>query len=272
MNTLCPKGHQSTDPDYCSECGAKIDGAPSGLADSQSSPSVSAAAGGSADVCPDCGTRRSNPSAAFCEICRYSFATGKSWTAPPAAAVFAPAATVVTDAAAQPLGATAATSSVPPLTGPAPANDVSAQSIAALAIDSAIAGTPTGAAPLATKWEAIVRADESLYVEPDPNTPFPTGEPERVYHLDFAENLIGRRSDRQDIHPEISPRDPGVSHRHAKLLRQADGGLYLLDVGSTNGTRLNGTDVQEGVKMPLKDGDEITLGFWTRITIHEARS
>ena len=41
----------------------------------------------------------------------------------------------------------------------------------------------------------------------------------------------------------------------------------LLDVGSTNGTRLNGVDVLPGVRTPLRDGDEITVGCWTRITI-----
>jgi pSer/pThr/pTyr-binding forkhead associated (FHA) protein len=108
-------------------------------------------------------------------------------------------------------------------------------------------------------------------VDPDPQVPCPTDEPARLYHLDFAENLIGRRSDRKDIHPEINLRDPGASHRHAKLLRQPDGSLLLLDVGSTNGTLLNGAAAPEGVPTPLKDGDEIVIGCWTRITLREVR-
>jgi pSer/pThr/pTyr-binding forkhead associated (FHA) protein len=113
----------------------------------------------------------------------------------------------------------------------------------------------------------VACVDPSLYADPDPQVPCPTGEPERTFPLDFAENLIGRRSDRRDIHPEIPLSDPGVSHRHAKLLRQADGSFVLLDVGSTNGTQLNGVDVREGVRTPLQDGDQITLGCWTRLTI-----
>jgi pSer/pThr/pTyr-binding forkhead associated (FHA) protein len=109
--------------------------------------------------------------------------------------------------------------------------------------------------------------DPSLYVEPDPDMPCPVGEPERVFPLDFAENLIGRRSDRKDIHPEIPLMDPCISHRHAKLLRQADGGFVLLDLGSSNGTYLNGNFVSPGVRTPVKAGDQITLGCWTRMTL-----
>lgn len=116
-------------------------------------------------------------------------------------------------------------------------------------------------------WQAIVAVDPSLYADPDPAQPCPTGEPERVFPLDLTENLIGRRSDRRDIHPEVPLTDTGVSHRHAKLLRQADGSLLLLELGSTNGTELNGKEVQAGVPTPVRDGDQITLGCWTRMTV-----
>ena len=122
------------------------------------------------------------------------------------------------------------------------------------------------------RWEALLTVDPSLNVDPDPNLPCPIGEPERVFPLDFADNLIGRRSDKRDIHPEITVNDPCASHRHAKLQRQPDGSFALLDVGSTNGTQLNGVDVQPGVRTPLSDGDQITLGCWTRITIRGLRS
>ena len=94
--------------------------------------------------------------------------------------------------------------------------------------------------------------------------PCPVNEPERLFPLDFAENLLGRRSDRKDIHPEIPLEDPGVSRRHAKLLRQPDGSLFVLDVGSSNGTYLNDVEVKPGVRTPVQPGDQITLGCWTR--------
>jgi hypothetical protein len=264
MEIRCPKGHLSTDADYCSECGAKIADAPSGLTDVQTTPPDSSAVGGDGDACPDCGTRRANPSATFCEVCRYNFVTKTSWAVPPVPAVAPPALDVSPPDAVPPVVAPVGVAA-PPTGEPA-----AAAPLPDLSVDAA-APVPEQVV-LSSKWEAVVQVDPALYVDPDPEVPCPTDEPERVYHLDFAENLIGRRSDRKDIHPEVHLRDPGVSHRHAKLLRQPDGSLELLDVGSTNGTRLNGQDVQEGVKMPLKDGDEIVLGCWTRILLRETRS
>ncbi len=50
--------------------------------------------------------------------------------------------------------------------------------------------------------------------------------------------------------------DPGASRRHARI-RFQDGAYLLTDLGSTNGTQVNGELVQEH---PLSDGDRITIG------------
>ena len=97
----------------------------------------------------------------------------------------------------------------------------------------------------------------------------PVNEPERLFHLDLEENLIGRRSDSKKIYPTIPIEDPGISHRHCKLLIEADGSVYILDLGSTNGTGLNGVELPAGVKKDLKNGDQITLGCWTQITVRK---
>ena len=56
---------------------------------------------------------------------------------------------------------------------------------------------------------------------------------------------------------EITLADPNVSRRHAEV-RVADGRTVVVDLGSTNGTKVNGA----GVKMrPLEDGDVITVGL-----------
>lgn len=110
-------------------------------------------------------------------------------------------------------------------------------------------------------------ADPSLIKEPDPENPFPVGTPERVFPLDLEENLVGRRGDKRDIHPEIVVVDPGISHRHLKLVRRADGGFAVLELGSTNGTELNGKPLEAGVLTPLEAGDELVLGMWTRLII-----
>src|SRR5581483_3563379 len=50
--------------------------------------------------------------------------------------------------------------------------------------------------------------------------------------------------------------DPTVSKRHCELRRRG-GDVVLVDLGSTNGTRVNGTVVRERV---LEDGDKIGVG------------
>jgi len=238
MELRCPKGHISTDPDYCSECGSKMSGATSTIAAvAVTAPEMPAAA--SADEpCPVCATPRV-AAARFCEVCRYDFTT----TTPVAAAT--PEATAPT-AAAPPAVAAEIPAALPPQSAPAP---------------------PPGAEPVPQRWDAVVAVDPSLDKDPDPTQPCPVGQPERIFPLDLDDNLLGRRDDRREIRPEIMIVDPGVSHRHLSFRRRDDGGFCALELGSTNGTALNGTPLEPGIQMPLKDCDQLTLGCWTRITI-----
>jgi pSer/pThr/pTyr-binding forkhead associated (FHA) protein len=91
---------------------------------------------------------------------------------------------------------------------------------------------------------------------------------------------IGRRSPSGNRPPEIdlssaqpsAPEDPGISRTHALLMRSAEGGYTLMDVGSTNGTTLNESDtpIAPNVPIPLADGDRIHLGAWTTLTVRAA--
>jgi DNA-binding CsgD family transcriptional regulator/pSer/pThr/pTyr-binding forkhead associated (FHA) protein len=56
---------------------------------------------------------------------------------------------------------------------------------------------------------------------------------------------------------EIPIGDPGVSRRHVKLMRRADGSVEASDMRSTNGLILNGERVERGL---LREGDRINLG------------
>ena len=263
MAYICPKdpNHQSDDPDYCSVCGAKIQGGSVlGAVSFSSSASGSNAAPIADENCPDCGTPRHN-GARFCEVCRYNFDTRASGVAPPVVVSMPPP--------PEPVPAPMLVAEpAPPVAPIAPPTNLDAPAPPVVFDPSTAPLPPVAPDGSLLQWEVSAVVDGSLYAEPDPNVPLPVGEPERVFPLDFAEMLIGRRSDRKDIHPEIPLADPGVSHRHAKLQRQPDGTFVLLDVGSTNGTQRNDVDVQPGVRTPLRDGDQITLGCWTRLTIH----
>lgn len=74
---------------------------------------------------------------------------------------------------------------------------------------------------------------------------------ERMVALTSDTVTIGRLAD-----CDVVLRDKGASRKHAQL-KLRDGTWTLTDLGSTNGTRLNGQTVQS---RELSDGDKITIG------------
>lgn len=68
-------------------------------------------------------------------------------------------------------------------------------------------------------------------------------------------NTIGRR----DGDNSIVISDPYISGRHADLL--AENGVFTItDVGSTNGTCINGVRLEHNEPKEIREGDEITIG------------
>lgn len=54
--------------------------------------------------------------------------------------------------------------------------------------------------------------------------------------------------------------DKGVSRRHANLIRK-DGSLHIVDLGSGNGTFLNGQRLVADQPRVIRDGDDIRFGY-----------
>jgi len=129
---------------------------------------------------------------------------------------------------------------------------------------------PVAAAPAASvRWGVTVRVDPSLYGVSNPEAP--VGQPPQVFSLFEAESVIGRHA--PGVRAQVPVHnDPGVSRRHAALVRGPDGGLSVSDLGSANGTQLNGVDLVPGVAVPLQDGDSIALGAWTKIVVHAVKT
>ncbi|PRW61631.1 FHA domain-containing protein, partial [Actinopolyspora mortivallis] len=73
----------------------------------------------------------------------------------------------------------------------------------------------------------------------------------RSYTLQHGSNVIGRGQDGQFRLP-----DTGVSRRHIEIHWDGQAAM-LADLGSTNGTTVNGTPVQT---WQLADGDVIRIG------------
>ncbi len=69
-----------------------------------------------------------------------------------------------------------------------------------------------------------------------------------------GELTIGRADDN-----DLTVEKPTVSRHHALVTEEGDR-WFVEDRGSFNGTYLNGTRLQPGVKVPLRHGDRVGLG------------
>jgi DNA-binding CsgD family transcriptional regulator len=74
----------------------------------------------------------------------------------------------------------------------------------------------------------------------------------RIVWLESASTVLGRAED-----ADVPLTDDGVSRRHAKVILAPDGIVNLKDLGSTNGTFVNGAPIDATV---LREGDRIQLG------------
>ena len=121
--------------------------------------------------------------------------------------------------------------------------------------------------PAAAAAAAVPPSATMIYAPAEEDVP-PAQEPEQreetatlewsggVITIDQRVTVIGRSSD-----ADLRVDDANVSRRHAEVRRIGDG-YSLVDLGSTNGTEVNGQRIQETA---LMNGDVISVGT-TRIT------
>ena len=77
---------------------------------------------------------------------------------------------------------------------------------------------------------------------------------------------IGRPDSALHYYPDVEiEMDDAVSRRHCEIVKR-EAGYYLVDTGSTNGTRLNGETLLPHQEHLLARGDRIHLGDRTEIT------
>ncbi|MEM6794015.1 MAG: cyclic nucleotide-binding domain-containing protein [Acidobacteriota bacterium] len=98
--------------------------------------------------------------------------------------------------------------------------------------------------------------------------------PERLVHdssdIEFhlaagSETTIGRRDPVTGINPDIdlTPADSqrSISRRHAKIFRRGDKFYLREEIGTMNGTFINGERVETGVPVEFHEGDEVRFGL-----------
>ncbi|MDA1360835.1 FHA domain-containing protein [Glycomyces luteolus] len=131
----------------------------------------------------------------------------------------------------------------------------------------------------ATRWGVAVTADQGYFnkvaaSDGASQLQYPSFAKPRRFPLDKPDLTIGRYSAKRGVTPDIDlsgdVADPGVSAQHAKLFSKPDGSWTIMDVGSSNGTFLNGSDepLAPNVEFPVGDGTYINIGAWTRLTVH----
>jgi hypothetical protein len=81
-----------------------------------------------------------------------------------------------------------------------------------------------------------------------------------TYTLNPGITVIGRTDPVNGTRPDVDlSADQAVSRRHAEI-RHSAAGYAILDLGSTNGTVVNGRSIPRHQEIPLADGDEIRIG------------
>ncbi len=109
---------------------------------------------------------------------------------------------------------------------------------------------PPAAPPVAAPAAAFIVADTGVELPLD---------------LSKGESLIGRADPVSRVFPEVdlTPHggyDAGVSRKHCRIFQQGDQ-FFVEDLGSTNGTKLNGQIIPPNQPRPLNNGDTLELGL-----------
>ena len=134
------------------------------------------------------------------------------------------------------------------------------EELAARAQASAVGPTPTGTTlerpvPEPPKPAAPQQAEALAY--------FISKASGNVFPVFKSDSLIGRydsvtgQTPEVDLTHEDSARN--ISRRHARVVVKEGKGFVAEEIGTMNGTYLNGQRLATGVLTPIKDGDELTL-------------
>jgi len=104
-----------------------------------------------------------------------------------------------------------------------------------------------------------------LQKQKDPNISLHLVESGKVIHLsDKKDFTLGRAVEGQSILPDVDLSayeafSLGVSRMHVSL-RIMNGDVYVMDLGSSNGTKINGQKIVSHVEYSISHGDLVTLG------------
>lgn len=225
---------------------------------------------------PVCASGHDSVATDYCDVCGLSFGP-PSPSGPAAAPTVAPATTINAPMPDTP-GEPCPNCSTPRAaaerfcevcgldftTGQMPAAPAAKPAVAAPADPVAPAGPPTG-------WSVVVTVDADWYADnaggsadgitlPDP-TPDPRTEPL------MATTTVGRAG--SSSKPAIAIDDDAVSRKHCEIRQTVAGSWVVEDLGSTNGTYLDGADdpITPHTDTVIVAGTRIKLGAYTILIV-----
>lgn len=140
---------------------------------------------------------------------------------------------------------------------------------------TAATATATGAtSAVDTGWVVVIEVDTEFFEsnENDASLTPPEGVAAKEIPLRGDEVLIGRTSASANVHPDVDlGSDVGVSRKHATLKRRGDE-WFIVDLGSTNGTEVDGKVVPAGEERAVAEGTVVHVGAWTKLTLQRAKT
>jgi hypothetical protein len=128
-------------------------------------------------------------------------------------------------------------------------------------LEQALKGVPPGAPPPTEAPPATMATAGTLQAEA--KAYFISISTGNVFPVFSNEALLGRFDSVTGMRPEVDltneDQSRNISRRHARLVIK-DGAFFIAEeIGTMNGTFLNGKKLANGVLTPIKDGDELLL-------------
>lgn len=125
--------------------------------------------------------------------------------------------------------------------------------------------------PLSLPWDTLgVRSSTATTSKEETGNPVPQGcylftEDGKEFELKRKEVIIGRSAPTDntwmpDIDVSKMEKSKTVSRFHCRLFIGEDGGYWIMDMGSFNGTWVNGKKLESKEAVPVKDEDQFNVG------------
>lgn len=130
-------------------------------------------------------------------------------------------------------------------------------------LEEALRGQPTAVPVKEASAPAAARAAAEGTMQAEAQAYFISVSTGNVFPVFSTEALLGRYDSVTGMRPDIDltneDQSRNISRRHARLVTKDGKHFVAEEIGTMNGTYLNGKKLANGVLTPIADGDELTL-------------